>query len=143
MKDAIQNEIIGQFEGLEWFDKYGLLISFGKELEPMDAEFKTEDNSISGCQSRVWIHSDSKDGKLIFNFDSDAMITRGIISLLLKVVNNRPPQELLDLDLYFIEEIGLKSNLSPARSNGLDSIISRIREVAEIEANRIKTKSLL
>ncbi|WP_406655533.1 SufE family protein [Methanolobus sp. ZRKC2] len=135
MTDAIQDEIIKEFEGLEWFDKYELLISSAKRLEPMDDKFKTEENSISGCQSKVWISSYRENGRLIFNLDSDAMITKGIISLLMRVVNNRPPREILDNELYFIEEIGLKSNLSPARSNGLESIIKRIKEIAESEAN--------
>ncbi len=135
MRDAVQDEIIAQFDGLEWLDKYGLLISFAKELEPMDKDFKTEENSISGCQSKVWIRTYRENGRLIINLDSEAMITKGIISLLLKVVNNRPPQVILDLDLYFIDEIGLKSNLSPARADGLASIIRRIREVAEREMN--------
>ncbi|WP_445474891.1 SufE family protein [Methanococcoides methylutens] len=135
MNDVIQDEIIEQFDGLEWFDKYGLLISFAKELKPMSDEFKTEENSISGCQSKVWIRSYIEDGKLIFDLDSDAMITKGIIALVAKVVNNRYPEEILNADLYFIDKIGLKSNLSPARSNGLESIITRIKEVAEKEAN--------
>ncbi|TGC09846.1 SufE family protein [Methanolobus halotolerans] len=135
MRDAVQDEIIAQFDGLEWLDKYGLLISYAKELEPMDERFRNEENSISGCQSKVWIRTYKEDSRLIIDLDSDAMITRGIISLLLKVVNNRPPQEVLDLDLYFIDEIGLKSNLSPARADGLASIIRRIREVAEREVN--------
>ncbi|MDK2835091.1 MAG: cysteine desulfuration protein SufE [Methanolobus sp.] len=135
MRDTVQEEIIKQFEGLEWLDRYALLISFAKELEPMDAKFRTEKNSISGCQSRVWIISHKEDGRLMFHLDSEAMITRGIMSLLMKVVNNRPPREVVDLDLYFIEEIGLKSNLSPARADGLASIIRRIREVAEGEMN--------
>lgn len=135
MNDAIQDEIIEQFDGLEWFDKYTLLISFGKKLKPMSDEFKTEDNSISGCQSKVWVRSYNENGKLIFDLDSDAMITKGIIALVAKVVNDRYPQEILNADLYFIEKIGLKSNLSPARSNGLESIINRIKEVAANEAN--------
>jgi cysteine desulfuration protein SufE len=135
MRDAVQDDIIKQFDGLEWLDRYGLLISFAKELDPMDDKFKTEENSISGCQSKVWIRTYREDGKMIIDLDSDAMITRGIISLLLKVVNNRSPQDILNLDLYFIEEIGLKSNLSPARADGLASIIRRIREVAERETN--------
>ncbi|KXS42035.1 MAG: Fe-S metabolism associated SufE [Methanolobus sp. T82-4] len=135
MRDTVQDKIIAQFDGLEWLDKYGLLISYAKELEPMDKEFRTEENSISGCQSKVWIRTYRENGRLIINLDSEAMITKGIISLLLKVVNNRPPQEILDLDLYFIDEIGLKSNLSPARADGLASIIRRIREVAEREMN--------
>ncbi|WP_292464280.1 SufE family protein [Methanolobus sp.] len=131
MRDAVQDEIIKRFDGLEWLDRYSLLISFAKELKPMDDKFKTEENSISGCQSRVWIRTYREDGKMIIDLDSDAMITRGIISILLKVVNNRSPQDILNLDLYFIEKIGLKSNLSPARADGLASIIRRIREVAE------------
>jgi cysteine desulfuration protein SufE len=132
--DVIQDEIIKEFDDLEWLERYELLISSAKELEPMDEEFRTEENSISGCQSKVWIRSSKKDGKLVFNLDSDAMITKGIMSLLLRVVNNRYPQEIADMDLYFIENIGLKSNLSPARSNGLDSIIKRIKEIAENES---------
>jgi cysteine desulfuration protein SufE len=132
--DVIQDEIIKEFDDLEWLERYELLISSAKELEPMDEEFRTEENSISGCQSKVWIRSSKKDGKLVFNLDSDAMITKGIMSLLLRVVNNRYPQEIADMDLYFIEKIGLKSNLSPARSNGLDSIIKRIKEIAENES---------
>ncbi|MDN5309128.1 MAG: cysteine desulfuration protein SufE [Methanolobus sp.] len=135
MRDVVQDEIIKQFEGLEWLDRYALLISFAKALEPMDAKFRIEENSISGCQSRVWIISHKEDGRLVFHLDSEAMITRGIMALLLKVVNNRSPREIMDLDLYFIEEIGLKSNLSPARADGLASIIRRIREVAEGEVN--------
>jgi cysteine desulfuration protein SufE len=132
--DAIQDEIIREFDGLEWLDRYDLLISSAKALEPMDEEFRTDENSISGCQSRVWIRSYKKDGKLIFDLDSDAMITKGIMALLLRVVNNRYPQEIANIDLYFIEKIGLKSNLSPARSDGLQAIIKRIKEIAENEA---------
>ncbi len=135
MKDHIQDEIISEFEGLDWFDKYELLIASAKDLNAIAPEYKTEENSISGCQSKVWIRNYIENGKLIFELDSDAMITKGIISLLLRVVNNRYPQDIMDIDLYFIEEIGLKSNLSPARSNGLKSIIFRIKELAKIEAS--------
>ncbi|RNI13971.1 SufE family protein [Methanohalophilus sp. RSK] len=134
MTDAIQDEIIREFDGLEWLDKYGLLIASAKKLEPMDEDSRTDENSISGCQSKVWIQSYKRDGKLNFNLDSDAMITKGIMALLLRVVNNRYPQEIANINLYFIEEIGLKSNLSPARSNGLESIIKRIKEIAKNEA---------
>lgn len=133
MTDAIQDEIIREFDGLEWLDRYDLLIALAKKLEPMDEDSRTDENSISGCQSRVWIQSYKRDGKLNFNLDSDAMITKGIMALLLRVVNNRHPQEIADMDLYFIEKIGLKSNLSPARSNGLESIIRRIKEIAKNE----------
>ncbi|KXS45375.1 SufE family protein [Methanohalophilus euhalobius] len=133
MTDAIQDEIIREFDGLEWLDRYDLLIALAKKLEPMDEDSRTDENSISGCQSRVWIQSYKRDGKLNFNLDSDAMITKGIMALLLRVVNNRHPQEIANIDLYFIERIGLKSNLSPARSNGLESIIRRIKEIAKNE----------
>ncbi|OBZ34265.1 SufE family protein [Methanohalophilus sp. DAL1] len=133
MTDAIQDEIIREFDGLEWLDRYDLLITSAKELEPMDEDSRTDENTISGCQSRVWIQSYKRDGKLNFNLDSDAMITKGIMALLLRVVNNRHPQEIANIDLYFIERIGLKSNLSPARSNGLESIIRRIKEIAKNE----------
>ncbi|MCS3923893.1 SufE family protein [Methanosalsum natronophilum] len=135
MSDHIQDEIIEQFQGLEWLEKYELLISFARELEPMHEQFMTEEYAISGCQSKVWIRTHIENGKLIIHLDSEAMITKGIIYLLMKVMNNRSPQEIVDLDLYFIEETGLKSNLSPARADGLASIIKRIREVAEMEIN--------
>lgn len=136
MTDAIQDEIIREFDGLEWLDRYDLLIASAKKLEPMDEDSRTDENSISGCQSKVWIKSYKRDGKLNFNLDSDAMITKGIMALLLRVVNNRYPQEIANINLYFIEKIGLKSNLSPARSNGLESIIKRIKEIAENECGQ-------
>jgi cysteine desulfuration protein SufE len=131
MSDAVQDGIIKEFEGLEWFDKYELLISSAKQVETMAEEFRIEENPISGCQSKVWIRSYTNGDRLHFEYDSDAMITKGIISLVLRVLNGRSAQEILDTDLYFIEEIGLKSNLSPARADGLASIIRRIREIAE------------
>jgi len=131
VKDAIQDEIIQEFAGLDWFDKYELLIESARNIDYMDKKFRTEENSISGCQSKVWIRSYIDDGKLVFELDSDAMITKGIMSLLLRVFNNRYPEDILNTDLYFIDDIGLKSNLSPARSNGLQSIINRIREIGE------------
>lgn len=133
MSDAVQDEIIKEFEGLEWFDKYELLISSAKKVETMAEEFRTEESEISGCQSKVWIRSYTNDGRLHFEYDSDAMITKGIISLVLRVLNNRYPREILDADLYFLDDIGLRSNLSPARADGLASIIRRIREIAEEE----------
>ncbi len=131
MKDAIQDEIIQEFAGLDWFDKYELLIESARNIDYMDKKFRTEENSISGCQSKVWIRSYIDDGKLVFELDSDAMITKGIMSLLLRVFNNRYSEDILNTDLYFIDDIGLKSNLSPARSNGLQAIINRIREIGE------------
>lgn len=135
MSDPIQDEIIKEFDGLEWFDKYELLINSARKAGSMAEEFRTEENAISGCQSKVWVRSYTKNGRLLFEFDSDAMITKGITSLVLRVLNDRYPQEILDTDLYFIEEVGLKSNLSPARANGLASIINRIREIAKGEAS--------
>lgn len=131
MSDTIQDEIIKDFAGLDWLDKYELLIASAKNIKPMNKKFRTEDNAIIGCQSKVWIITSTQDDKLVFELDSDAMITKGIMSLLLRVFNNRYPEEILNTDLYFIDDIGLKSNLSPARSNGLQSIINRIREIAE------------
>jgi len=131
VKDAIQDEIIQEFAGLDWFDKYELLIESARNIDYMDKKFRTEENSISGCQSKVWIRSYIDDGKLVFELDSDAMITKGIMSLLLRVFNNRYSEDILNTDLYFIDDIGLKSNLSPARSNGLQAIINRIREIGE------------
>ena len=114
----------------EWLDKYEYLIELGKNLEPYPEENKTEDNLIKGCQSRVWLDSSVEDGKLFFKADSDAIITKGIISLLISVYSGRTPKEIAEDDFGFIEEIGLKENLSPTRANGLVSMISKIKELA-------------
>jgi cysteine desulfuration protein SufE len=111
-------------------DKYQMLIDLGNELEPLDAKYKTEQNLIDGCQSRVWVQCDHVDGKLVFTADSDALITKGIIALLIRVLSGHTPQEILDSDLYFIERIGLKDHLSPTRSNGLLSMVKQIRAYA-------------
>lgn len=129
--NAIQNEVIEEFEGFDdWMDKYQMLIDLGNELEPLDAKYKTEQNLIDGCQSRVWVQCDHVDGKLVFTADSDALITKGIIALLIRVLSGHTPQEILDSDLYFIERIGLKDHLSPTRSNGLLSMVKQIRAYA-------------
>lgn len=126
--DKIQDEIIGEFSIFdEWLDKYDYLISLGNELEPMGAVHKTDNYLIKGCQSRVWIDARMNDGKVYFSADSDAIITKGIIALLIRVLNGRTPQEILDTDLYFIDRIGLKENLSPTRSNGLLAMIKQMR----------------
>ncbi|MBP3270481.1 MAG: SufE family protein [Bacteroidales bacterium] len=114
----------------EWLDKYEYLIELGKNLEPYPEENKTEDKLIKGCQSRVWLDSSVEDGKLFFKADSDAIITKGIISLLISVYSGRTPKEIAEDDFGFIEEIGLKENLSPTRANGLVSMISKIKELA-------------
>ena len=112
----------------EWLDKYEYLISLGKDLEPFPESKKTDEKLIKGCQSRVWLDAEQRDGKLFFTADSDAIITKGIISLLISVYSGRTPQEIADDDFAFIGEIGLKENLSPTRANGLVSMIAKIKE---------------
>lgn len=127
-----EQEIIENFSLYgEWLDKYEYLIDLGKELRSMPESFKTEENLIKGCQSRVWLHSSFKEGRLWFMADSDAIITKGIISLLISVYDGRTPNEVLASDFSFIEKIGLKENLSPTRANGLVSMIETIRQKAE------------
>lgn len=129
--NEIQDEIIEEFaEFTEWMDKYQMLIDLGNDLEELDAEYKNEQNLIDGCQSRVWLQCDIKDGKLVFTADSDALITKGIIALLIRVVSEHTPKEILDTDLYFIERIGLHQHLSPTRSNGLLSMVKKIKAYA-------------
>jgi cysteine desulfuration protein SufE len=123
-----QDNIIEEFSLFEdWMDKYNLLIDLGKELSTIDPKYKVKDFLIEGCQSKVWLHPDF-DGKLItFTADSDAIITRGIVALLIKVLSKRTPEEILNSDLYFIDKIGLKQNLSPTRSNGLLSMVRQMK----------------
>ena len=129
--NEIQDEVIEEFdEFTEWMDKYQMLIDLGNELEGLGAEYKTEQNLIDGCQSRVWLQCDIKDGKLVFTADSDALITKGIIALLIRVLSNHTPQEIIDADLYFIDKIGLRQHLSPTRSNGLLSMVTKIKAYA-------------
>ena len=129
--NEIQDEIIEEFaEFTEWMDKYQMLIDLGNELDGLDAEYKNEQNLIDGCQSRVWLQCDIKDGNLVFTADSDALITKGIIALLIRVVSGHTPKEILDTDLYFIERIGLHQHLSPTRSNGLLSMVKKIKAYA-------------
>jgi cysteine desulfuration protein SufE len=126
--NEVQDKIIDEFLLFEdWMDKYNLLIDLGRELPVIDPKFKVKDFLIEGCQSKVWLHPDY-DGKLItFTADSDAIITRGIVALLIKVLSNRTPEEIISSDLYFIEKIGLRQNLSPTRSNGLLSMVRQIK----------------
>ena len=127
----LQDEVIEEFSELtDWMDKYQMLIDLGKELEVLDDKYKTEQNLKDGCQSRVWVQCDYVDGKLELTADSDALIVKGIIALLLRVLSGHTPQEILDADLYFIDEIGLKDHLSPTRSNGLLAMIKQIRMYA-------------
>lgn len=126
-----QNAVIGEFEDFtDWMDKYQILIDLGNELEPLDEKYKNEQNLIDGCQSRVWLQCDNVEGKLVFTADSDALITKGIIALLIRVLSNHTPQEIIDADLYFIDKIGLRQHLSPTRSNGLLSMVTKIKAYA-------------
>ena len=111
-------------------DKYQLLIDLGNEQEPLDEKYKTENNLIDGCQSRVWLQADYLDGKIHFSAESDALIVKGIVALLIRVLSDHTPKEILDADLYFIEEIGLKEHLSPTRSNGLVAMVKQMRVYA-------------
>lgn len=127
----IQNEVIEEFSDIEdWMDKYQMLIDLGSEQKPIAEEYKTDNNLIDGCQSRVWLQADLIDGKIHFQAESDALIVKGIIALLVKVLNDRTPDEILDADLYFIEKIGLKEHLSPTRSNGLVAMVKKMRMYA-------------
>ena len=126
--NEVQDRITDEFSLFEdWMDKYNLLIDLGKDLPVIDPKFKVKDFLIEGCQSKVWLHPEY-DGNLIsFTADSDAIITRGIVALLIKVLSGRTPEEILSADLYFIEKIGLRQNLSPTRSNGLLSMVRQIK----------------
>jgi cysteine desulfuration protein SufE len=137
--NEIQDEIIEEFSDLDdWMDKYQLLIDMGSEQEPLDEQYKTEQNLIDGCQSRVWLQADyvkspgdgTTEGVLVFKAESDALIVKGIVTLLIRVLSGHTPQEILDADLYFIEQIGLKEHLSPTRSNGLLAMVKQMRMYA-------------
>lgn len=126
-----QNEVIEEFAGFtDWMDKYQMLIDLGSELEPLDSRYKTEQNLIDGCQSRVWLQADYDGSVITFTADSDALIVKGIIALLIRVISGHTPEEILSADLYFIERIGLKDHLSPTRSNGLLAMVKQIRMYA-------------
>ncbi len=129
--DALQDEIIADFAIFDdWLDKYNYLIELGNALPPIDPAHRTEQYAINGCQSRVWLDAKMEDGRVYFSADSDAIITKGIISLLIKVLNGRTPREILDADLYFIDRVGLRENLSPTRANGLAAMVKQMRMYA-------------
>ena len=126
--DEIQDEIVDEFSVFDdWMDKYALLIDLGNSLPPMDERYKTPENLIEGCQSRVWLQADYRDDRIYFEADSDAIIVKGIVSLLVRVLSGRTPDEILDTQLYFIEKIGLTEHLSPTRSNGLVAMVKQMR----------------
>ena len=129
--NELQDEVIEEFSDFtDWMDKYQLLIDLGNEQPPLDERYKTESNLIDGCQSRVWLQADLVDGKIMLTAESDALIVKGIIALLIRVLNGHTPQEILDADLYFIERIGLRDHLSPTRSNGLLAMVKQLRMYA-------------
>ena len=123
-----QEKIIEEFSIFDdWMDKYNYIIELSKDLPPFQTEHKTKQNLINGCQSRVWLNADFTGGQVVFTADSDAIITKGIVALLIRVLSNRTPQEIMEAELYFIDRIGLKQNLSPTRSNGLLSMVKQMR----------------
>ena len=129
--NELQDEVIEEFSDFDdWMDKYQMLIDLGNEQEPLAPEYKNDQNLIDGCQSRVWLQADLVDGKVEFQAESDALIVKGIIALLIKVVSGHTPDEILDNELYFIEAIGLKDHLSPTRSNGLLAMVKQMRMYA-------------
>ena len=137
--NEIQDEVISEFADFDdWMDKYQMLIDLGNELGALDEKYKTESNLIDGCQSRVWLQCDYKDGLLHFTAESDALIVKGIIALLIRVLTDHTPQEIIDADLYFIDQIGLKDHLSPTRSNGLLAMMKQMK----MYALAFKTKGL-
>lgn len=126
--NEIQNEIIEEFEGFDdWMDRYQLLIDLGTEQEALPEQYKTEQNLIDGCQSRVWLQADLEDGRLRFQAESDALIVKGIVALLVRVLNGQAPADILAADLYFIDRIGLREHLSPTRSNGLLAMLKQMK----------------
>ena len=129
--NEIQDEIIAEFSDFDdWMDRYQMLIDMGSEQEPLDEQYKTEQNLIDGCQSRVWLQADLIDGMVHFRAESDALIVKGIVALLVRVLSDHTPQEILDADLYFIERIGLREHLSPTRSNGLGAMLKQMKMYA-------------
>lgn len=129
--NEMQDEVIAEFSDFDdWMDRYQLLIDLGNEQQPLDEKYKTDQNLIEGCQSRVWLQADEVDGKVIFQAESDALIVKGIIALLIKVLSGHTPDEILEADLYFIPRIGLQEHLSPTRSNGLLAMVKQMRMYA-------------
>lgn len=136
--NQLQDEIIEEFETLgdDWMDRYQLLIDLGGEQEPLDEKDKTEQNLIEGCQSRVWVVATMEDGRMRLKAESDALIVKGIVSLLVRILDNHTPEEVLSAELYFIDRIGLRDHLSPTRSNGLLAMVRQIRAYASVFASQ-------
>ncbi len=126
--DELQDELIEEFSGFDdWMDKYSLIMDMADTLPPLSEQYRTDDNLIEGCQSRVWLQADYNDGVITFQADSDALIVKGIVAMLVNVLSGHTPEEIADSDLYFIEKIGLRENLSPTRSNGLLSMVKQMK----------------
>lgn len=135
----IEAQIVAEFSAFDdWMDRYNYLIDLGKELKLIDEKYRIQNNLISGCQSRVWLHAEYRDGRVYFTADSDAVITKGLISLMIRVLDGQTPDEILEADLGFLDQIGLKEHLSPTRSNGLTSMIKQMK----LYALAFKSKSL-
>ncbi len=135
--EELQQEVIDEFSAFDdWMDKYQMIIDLGNEQPALDPAYKTEDNLIDGCQSRVWLHASYSDGLLHFEADSDAIITKGLIALLIRVLSDHTPQEILNTNLHFIDGIGLTQHLSPTRSNGLLSMVKQIKTYALIYSQK-------
>jgi cysteine desulfuration protein SufE len=129
--DELQDAVVEEFSALsDWMDRYALLIELGNSLPPLEEQYKTESNLIAGCQSRVWLHAVFSEGRVYFRGESDAVIVKGIVSLLIRVLSGHTPQEILDARLYFIEQTGLREHLSPTRSNGLVAMVKQMRMYA-------------
>lgn len=129
--EEAQKDIIDEFEFLtDWMDKYEMIIQMGKELPLIDPKYKVEENLIKGCQSQVWLHAEHKDGLLFFTADSDALITKGLVAMVVKVLSGHSAREIVESNLHFVDDIGLKSHLSPTRSNGLLSMLRQIKHYA-------------
>jgi len=134
--NEIENGIIEEFSFFDnWEEKYEYIIDFGKSLKPMDAAFKTDENKVAGCVSQVWLHSDYKDGRVTFEADSDAIITKGLVGLLVKVLSGQKPGDVAKAELAFIDKIGMKEHLSPTRSNGLVNMIKHMKRAAAAYAS--------
>lgn len=129
----IQNEIIDEFSSFDdWMDRYSLLIEYGNGLDPFPEADKTEQNLIDGCQSKVWFTAEMQDGRVIYHGDSDAILVKGIVALLIRVLSGHTPQEIVETDLYFIDEINLREHLSPTRSNGLNAMLKQMIQYAAV-----------
>ena len=134
----MQEEIVDEFSMFDdWMERYEYIIEIGKTIPKIDEQYKTDDNVIKGCQSKVWLHAEQKNNKIIYTADSDAILTKGIIALLLRVFSNHTPKEILDADTSFIDEIGLKEHLSPTRANGLVSMIKQLKLYAVVYQSKI------